>query len=211
MNTCLCCTTPTTNPKFCNRSCAAKVNNANRAPRTLESKRKTSYTLKQSRAPYTKIAQCKHCNKWFERKSRTTCSRECFSALLSQHQTKRLKTDAEYRRKLGTSNRSFMETSFEQWLLTNFPSVEVRAQQQFRNETCTGYYYVDFFFPAAMLAIELDGTQHDTPENVVHDRKRDTHLATLGVSVLRITAREYKLKSRVREITSILENIATTQ
>lgn len=68
--------------KFCSRKCAASTNNSLRssASRKLqgESLRKT-YALKpyvSTKLPYTKVSQCKQCNKWFAG-TRKTCSDTC--------------------------------------------------------------------------------------------------------------------------------------
>lgn len=61
---CLHCNKLTLNPKFCNNSCSAKHNNGLRKSRTLESKLKTSNSIK-SNYLYTKITLCIDCNKFF--------------------------------------------------------------------------------------------------------------------------------------------------
>ncbi len=39
----------------------------------------------------------------------------------------------------------------------------------FRRQAPMGRYYVDFICHGARLVIELDGSQHDEPENLAHD------------------------------------------
>ena len=48
-------------------------------------------------------------------------------------------------------------------------------------------YIVDFYCASAQLAVELDGSQHYEPEQVVYDRQRSAVLAGAGVAVLRFT------------------------
>jgi len=67
MNSCLKCKKPTSNPKFCSKSCAAKINN-----------RKTP---KRSKGPRWTMGKCGNCHREFEYKKRYTagkyCSPEC--------------------------------------------------------------------------------------------------------------------------------------
>lgn len=81
MNYCLNCGAPT-KTKFCSRSCSATFNNKLRQPRTLESRLKTSNTLKITNASKVKPKLiCKCCGKeyTFEKGINTKlfCSREC--------------------------------------------------------------------------------------------------------------------------------------
>ncbi len=46
-------------------------------------------------------------------------------------------------------------------------------------------YIVDFYYPAANLVIECDGSQHFTKEGLEADRIRDEALAQLGLKVSR--------------------------
>lgn len=48
-------------------------------------------------------------------------------------------------------------------------------------------FELDFFFPEAQLAVEVDGEQHDLPERQSEDRLRDLHLAAHGIEVLRFS------------------------
>ena len=59
---------------------------------------------------------------------------------------------------------------------------------RFRRQHPIGPYIIDFYCPAARLAIEVDGLAHDNPAVVRHDERRQTWLAEHGVRVLRIRA-----------------------
>ena len=48
-----------------------------------------------------------------------------------------------------------------------------------------GNYIVDFYCAAAKLVIELDGSQHYERSGMETDRKRDSDLYELGLTVLR--------------------------
>jgi len=50
-----------------------------------------------------------------------------------------------------------------------------------------GNYIVDFFIATKRIVIEIDGRQHNIPENEESDKKRDLDLSLLGITVLRYT------------------------
>jgi very-short-patch-repair endonuclease len=59
---------------------------------------------------------------------------------------------------------------------------------QFRRQHPVGPYILDFFCPAAQLAVEVDGTVHESKNQAHHDERRDAWLAKDGITVLRIAA-----------------------
>ena len=61
---------------------------------------------------------------------------------------------------------------------------------RFQRQKTIGQFIVDFYCHEAKLAIELDGSQHFTPEGVTHDEVRTAAIETTGVTVLRFTNRE---------------------
>jgi valyl-tRNA synthetase/very-short-patch-repair endonuclease len=61
---------------------------------------------------------------------------------------------------------------------------------KFRRQHPAGDYVLDFFCPAAGLAIEVDGEAHDRADRPERDAKRDEALREWGVETLRIPARE---------------------
>jgi very-short-patch-repair endonuclease len=59
---------------------------------------------------------------------------------------------------------------------------------------------LDFFCLEAHLNLELDGSQHGTPEHVGRDKERDTYLEQRGIKVLRFwNARLRREKPVVRD------------
>lgn len=68
------------------------------------------------------------------------------------------------------------------WLALRRKALGVRVRRQL----VLGPYVVDFFIPAAMLAIEVDGGSHAGRER--DDARRDRWLAANGVRVLRVRA-----------------------
>ena len=60
---------------------------------------------------------------------------------------------------------------------------------QFKRQAVCGRYILDFYCPAASLAVELDGNQHAEPEALEKDRLRAEYLNCRGIYVLRIPNR----------------------
>ena len=61
---------------------------------------------------------------------------------------------------------------------------------KFRRQHPVGAYVVDFYSPAANLAIEVDGVAHEMGGASAHDARRDDWLREEGLTVLRIPAKE---------------------
>jgi very-short-patch-repair endonuclease len=57
---------------------------------------------------------------------------------------------------------------------------------KFRRQHCLGAAIVDFYCPSARLAVEVDGPVHELQRE--HDARRDAHLRTMGIDVLRVTS-----------------------
>ena len=63
-------------------------------------------------------------------------------------------------------------------------------------------FIVDFYCSVAKLVIEIDGSQHNEPENKLKDKQRDELLNNQGLKVLRFDNRQVLL-----EIDSVLQVI----
>lgn len=61
---------------------------------------------------------------------------------------------------------------------------------RFQRQKTIGQFIVDFYCHEARLAIELDGSQHFTPEGHTRDEARTAAIETFGVEVLRFTNRD---------------------
>ncbi len=55
----------------------------------------------------------------------------------------------------------------------------------FRRQHPFGPFIVDFYCPSLKLVIEVDGDYHNDPSQQLKDTHRDSHLAHLGLRVLR--------------------------
>ena len=58
---------------------------------------------------------------------------------------------------------------------------------QFKRQTPMGDYIVDFYCFQAKLVVELDGSQHCTPDVLEYDCRRTQFLENRGLHVMRIS------------------------
>jgi very-short-patch-repair endonuclease len=65
-----------------------------------------------------------------------------------------------------------------------------RNELNFRRQHPIGEYVLDFYCPAARLAIEVDGFAHDTGDRPRRDDRRTEWLKGKGIDVLRIPAKD---------------------
>jgi very-short-patch-repair endonuclease len=65
-----------------------------------------------------------------------------------------------------------------------------RNELKFRRQQPIGEYMLDFYCPAAKLAIEVDGVAHDFGDRPQRDERRTQWLNGEGVEVLRIPAKD---------------------
>jgi very-short-patch-repair endonuclease len=56
---------------------------------------------------------------------------------------------------------------------------------RFRRQHPLGPFILDFYCPAARLAVEVDGSVHDTADQAAHDARRTAWLGEQGVEVVR--------------------------
>ena len=60
----------------------------------------------------------------------------------------------------------------------------------FKRQKPIGSYIVDFYCPAAMLVIEIDGSQHYDDKGLAADEVRDNYLQNAGYTVKRYSNRD---------------------
>ena len=58
---------------------------------------------------------------------------------------------------------------------------------KFHRQFVIGNYIADFYCHQAQLVVELDGSQHCTPEEIAYDNKRTEYLQSQGICVLRLS------------------------
>jgi very-short-patch-repair endonuclease len=63
---------------------------------------------------------------------------------------------------------------------------------KFRRQHPIGPYILDFYCHWVKLAVEVDGSTHDAPDRMAHDRWRTAWLATHGIRVIRLRASDVR-------------------
>jgi very-short-patch-repair endonuclease len=79
---------------------------------------------------------------------------------------------------------------------------------QFRRQHPIGPYILDFFCPAARIALEIDGSSHDNERQSQHDERRDAWLAVRGINVLRIAAADVLRDENLEHVLDYIEQAA---
>jgi very-short-patch-repair endonuclease len=58
---------------------------------------------------------------------------------------------------------------------------------KFRRQYSIDQFVIDFYCPVLKLAVELDGSIHDEPDQKEYDKHRQEYLESFGVTFVRIT------------------------
>ena len=58
---------------------------------------------------------------------------------------------------------------------------------RFHRQYVIGNYIADFYCNQAKLVVELDGSQHCTPEEIRYDNNRTQYLQSQGITVMRLS------------------------
>jgi very-short-patch-repair endonuclease len=77
-----------------------------------------------------------------------------------------------------------------------------------RRQHPIGPYILDFYCPAARLAIEVDGFAHDTASRARHDERRRVWLADRGIKVCRVRAGDVLREKSLEHILLDIERAA---
>jgi very-short-patch-repair endonuclease len=80
-----------------------------------------------------------------------------------------------------------------------------RLSYKFRRQHPIGKYIVDFACPGIHLVIEVDGSNHDSPEQSAFDAEREAYLVDRGWRVLRIPNSHVFLS--IGEVEAVIRNI----
>lgn len=193
--------------KFCSSSCSAKYNNKTRVVSDKQ-KLKTSITLKNKKPEkyklqFTKISTCNICGKYHSKNGKT-CSKECHNKLISLKMKEKINNGYNPQKHRGRHKKSFLETSFENWLDSNFPNIIYEQEKPFNFKEYKVTYFGDFYFPQINLLIELDGTQHNNTKE--YDSERDKRISEkYGTKVFRISHSEYINKIKINDVIFLLE------
>jgi len=61
---------------------------------------------------------------------------------------------------------------------------------KFRRQYSVDYFVIDFYCPELKLALEIDGSVHNSEEAKKYDREREKYIEQFGIKFLRITNAE---------------------
>jgi very-short-patch-repair endonuclease len=165
------------NRKFCSVKCRNDV---------LNNKAKSKYS--------NNPPKCIFCGNIlsYQKRNRKTCSLTYTNAYNSKRQTAYLKNPVNRKKYKGNGSQSYMEKSFEQWLLQNNIKNGINGyltELHFYNPNTNKHGWIDFIFPKLKLIIELDGNHHRCRKDL--DNLRDDYLKSKRYNVIRITHQEY--------------------
>lgn len=199
--------------EFCSHSCSASYNNKLKEVVSSETREKISKKISNAlsgRQKICKISFCKVCGASIPNKRIMSCSDYCKRKLLSASLKKAFE-EGYHKGNLYRSrnNPSYMERSFNQWLIDSDCTYVWELEQPFKRYDENGNYekcyFADFFFPELKLIIELDGDHHKKQKE--YDKDRDIYIIENNVcvnTIIRITHKEYISHSRIDEIKSLL-------
>ncbi|MGB7179006.1 MAG: endonuclease domain-containing protein, partial [Xanthobacteraceae bacterium] len=80
---------------------------------------------------------------------------------------------------------------------------------RFRRQHPVGPYILDFYCASARLAVEIDGSTHDSAEQIRHDERRNAWLASRHIKVLRIAAVDVLKRDGLELVLLTIEQAAT--
>ena len=80
-----------------------------------------------------------------------------------------------------------------------------RYQPRFHRQYVIGNYIVDFYCHRAKLVVELDGSQHCTPEEREYDLKRTAYLQSQGLEVIRFS--NLDILRKFREVCEVINTL----
>jgi very-short-patch-repair endonuclease len=79
---------------------------------------------------------------------------------------------------------------------------------RFRRQHPIEPYILDFYCPAARIAVEIDGEGHGHPERARHDASRDSWLASQDIRVLRFAAKDVLKDASLADILTVIAQAA---
>ena len=218
--------------KFCSKKCSASYNNQSRK-HTDESKAKIKNTLinkfSKEKPSVETIGNtnfyrkcCQNCKIEFfvKRKNTVCCSRTCSASLIAKNMTEEQREkmsnlgrqniikQAQSGKWKGWSGRS--EPSFpEKYISGLLGSHGFQEHVHYRRELPTGGFFIDFAFEKQKIAFEVDGKQHEYPENKERDQRKNNFLLSEGWSVYRLKWHSVKKESGKKKVHQQFELIVS--
>lgn len=206
--------------RFCARSCSATWSNKQKANtgayHSAEAKARIAASVREAFEQKAKTTHgpwfCANCGVEFlpekKRKRAKYCSLHC-----SREAARKYRNSADYRAKLsefGKENvaRQMKKGTWKGWPVRQGPSFPEKYVQgalesaglSFVSELQVGRFSIDIAFPSCMVAVEVDGRQHETISQKEHDKLRDAFLQQLGWTVVRIKWHSIKNESGLKKV-----------
>lgn len=168
------------NNKCCSASCSIKISNRQRGPRTEEQKAKISAALKIIRE-----YRCLTCNTVIEtHRKRLYCNdTECRKEQKIKAAKLGVATSIKNNSYRGWKARTKEPSYPEKYFISLFENEKVAGWDR---ELKVGKWFIDFAFKDKMIALEIDGKQHELPERKASDVEKDAFLKLQNWEVIRI-------------------------
>lgn len=169
--------------RFCSRSCS---NSAIKRISSAASKEKLKTSLRN--LAKTKECVCVECGVTFtvippKRRRKICGKRECYYASKCKQARKAALTMKQNGTHAGWHNRRFESSYPEKYFISLFQSENITGWER---EKKVGRWFIDFAFTDKMLAVEIDGRQHQDPDRKIKDQEKDAYLEDCGYRVIRI-------------------------
>jgi very-short-patch-repair endonuclease len=103
------------------------------------------------------------------------------------------------------AQQSRREPTHAEWWLWEALRDRKLAGLKFRRQFPQDSYVLDFYCPEIKLIVEVDGGVHLDSRQAAHDENRDTHLRSIGCSVLR-----FSNEAVLDDLTGVLREIEQT-
>ena len=207
---------------FCQKSCSASFNNKARGAHSQETKDKISQTTKKSLATLIRKARlpkaqliekiCPKCKKEFSvkaaKKKQSFCTRSCLLdfRVTDVNEVERIKnagrTAIQRQMKTGTwkgwSGKGIDKESYPEQFVREL--LDQSGVGGYEKQKQVSRFAIDFAFPGKMIALEVDGKQHEYPKQKAHDKERDEFLSNQGWIVFRLKWKSVKSPKGKNEV-----------
>ena len=80
---------------------------------------------------------------------------------------------------------------------------------RFLRQKVVGGYILDFYCASVKLAVEVDGTQHYTPDQIQYDAERERYLNGWGITVVRVPNSD--IRTTFSEVCTKIDQIVQTR
>lgn len=134
--------------------------------------------------------ECVQCHRKYQHRLKRSkyCSKECWVIPTKSEERKQKCREAQLKRMsmglhTGWKSRKKANISYPEKF---FMKALDDKQLKYEHELTVGKYFIDFAFVDKMIALEIDGKQHEYPERKKKDAEKDAFLLDSGWKVVRI-------------------------